>query len=130
MGTSSPIDLRDFIDAVGEIVARHRLDEGAYARWLWQDEAAERDLGVNEYGCADAANILYTISLFPDVHVHRFWIDVLSERQEAETGLFREATHDPLHTTAHCLGALELFDARTLRHWATAPTASSRAWPM
>ena len=39
-------------------VQAHRLSEGAYSRYLWQDEAGSRKMGVNEYGCADAANIL------------------------------------------------------------------------
>lgn len=41
----------------------HRVDEGKYVRWLW-DDVSQRDLGVNEYGCADAANILYTLNEF------------------------------------------------------------------
>ena len=45
-------------------VQAHRLSEGAYSRYLWQDEAGSRKMGVNEYGCADAANILYTIGRF------------------------------------------------------------------
>lgn len=34
---------------------------------------------------------------------------------QAQDGLFREESHDPLHTTAHCLAALELFDANASR---------------
>jgi hypothetical protein len=34
--------------------------------------------------------------------------------QDPETGLYREATHHPIHTTAHCVAALELFDAKPL----------------
>ena len=34
--------------------------------------------------------------------------------QNPETGLFTEATHSEFHTTAHCLAALELFDAKPL----------------
>lgn len=108
------IDARNFIDAVAEIVSRHRLDSGAYARWLWQNDVGDRDLGVNEYGCADAANILYSIGTFPAPERRQAWVDVLVPRQDPSTGLFREATHDPIHTTAHCLAALELFDARPL----------------
>ena len=59
-------DLRDFITAVGDIVASHRLAEpGAYRRWNWQDTRSTRDLSLNPYGCADAANILYTAGSFP-----------------------------------------------------------------
>ena len=38
-------------------------------------------------------------------------MDTLQRFQDPETGLFREDSHDPIHTTAHCLAALELFDA-------------------
>ncbi len=43
----------------------HALGDGAYARRLWQNAAGDRELGANEYGIADAANILYTIGEFP-----------------------------------------------------------------
>ena len=47
------------------IVERHRLPDGSYCRWLWQNAAGDRELGANEYGCADAANLLYTFCAFP-----------------------------------------------------------------
>jgi hypothetical protein len=85
---------------------------GAYARWLWGED---RELGVNEYGCADAANILYTIGDFPsDPDERKEWVCILQELQNPETGLFRERTHHFIHTTAHCSAALELFDAKPL----------------
>ena len=55
--------LREKISAV---VRAHALGDGAYARWLWQNAAGDRELGANEYGIADAANILYTIGGFPN----------------------------------------------------------------
>ncbi len=107
------IDLRDFVCAVEEIVMRHNLHRpGAYARWLWQGDAGGRELGINPYGCADAANILYTIGCFPDPAARAQWVAVLQGFQEADGGLFREGTHHPIHTTAHVVAALELFDAR------------------
>ena len=120
----------DLILKIKETVDTHRLDKpGAYARWIWQTapdgskadisgsnkikEGAERDLGINEYGCADAANILYTIGYFPsDPEERKSWIDTLQGLQDPKTGLFTEFTHHPIHTTAHCAGALELFDAK------------------
>lgn len=98
------------------VVETHRLDrEGAYARWLWQGGRRPRRLGLNEYGCADAANILYTIGDFVSEPEKRSsWIEVLQSLQNPETGLFTEETHHPIHTTAHCTAALELFDAKPL----------------
>lgn len=108
------LDIRNLLGAVHETVQKHSLGEpGKYRRWLWQDEKKERHLGINEYGCADAANILYTIGCFPEnLEEKAQWIEALQSLQNPETGLFYEKTHDPLHTTAHLSGALNLFDAR------------------
>ena len=115
------IDIRPLISEIGKCVMRHELERpGAYARWLWEggiwgDGGAPRELGKNPYGCADAANILYTVNEFDcDKETRRARIRELQVMQDAGTGLFYESSHDPLHTTAHCLGALELFDAGPL----------------
>ena len=94
------------------IVASHELGEGKYTRWLWQDAKGNRQLGNNEYGCADAANILYTIGEFPTGKKREECLNALLNLQNSETGLFTECTHHPIHTTAHCIAAIELFDAR------------------
>jgi hypothetical protein len=84
---------------------------GAYRRWNWALDGKARDLGLNPYGCADAANILYTLGQFPAAPAERAgWIETLRGLQDAESGAFREATHHPIHTTAHCIAALELFE--------------------
>ncbi len=107
------LNMQEFINRVETIAARHALDRpGAYRRWLWQDARGGRDLGVNPYGCADAANILYTIGRFPrDPRERQAWVETLQGLQDPATGLFREPTHHEIHTTAHCIAALELFDA-------------------
>lgn len=109
-------DLSHFIDRVREILVTHELGSpGAYRRWITQDANGGRDLGINEYGVADAANILYTIGWFPESPDERAgWVAQIRDLQEPASGMFREATHHPIHTTAHCLAALELFDARPL----------------
>lgn len=110
------LDIRPVIAAMKETVANHELaQKGAYCRWLWQDKKGTRELGINEYGCADAMNILYTINDFCcDEETRCARISVLQSLQDKETGMFREATHHTIHTTAHCTAALELFDARPL----------------
>jgi len=110
------IDLRPFVRDVERILERHRLDApGRYARWTLagaDETGAPRDTGANPYGCADAANLLYTIGRMPrDPAERAAWVATLRGLQDPSTGLFQEPTHHPLHTTAHCLGALELFDA-------------------
>ncbi len=105
-------DLREFIDAVEQIIKTHELETGAYQRWLVQDEENSRELGINPYGCADAANTLYTIGRFPQEPSDRAaWVKHLRELQDPKTGFFFESTHHEIHTTAHCIAALELFDA-------------------
>lgn len=109
------MNIDHLIEKIRQNVARHRIEEGVYARWLWQDAKGERVLGKNEYGCADAANILYTIGDFPQEPENRAkWVAALQSMQDPQTGLYREATHVIFHTTAHCVAALELFDARPL----------------
>ena len=111
------LDLRDFVRAVERLVASHSLGApGRYRRWLRQDPPGTRDLGVNPYGCADAANLLYSIGRFPGSAGERLaWVDALRSLQDPGDGLFHEATHHEIHTTAHCVAALELFDARPAR---------------
>lgn len=98
-----------------EVVQAHKLEPGVYCRWLWQDEKGSRRLGINEYGCADAANILYTIGAFPaDAAEREASVRALQSLQDEKTGLFTEETHHFIHTTAHCAAALELFEAKPL----------------
>jgi len=105
-----------FIENAKKIIASHNLGRvGAYRRWNWQNAQGNRELGLNEYGCADAANTLYMIGAFPSDPAERAkWVGELQALQNAETGLFTEATHHTYHTTAHCIAALELFDAKAL----------------
>ncbi len=96
---------------VEKTVKEHELAPGCYARWMIQNKEGTRDLGSSEYGCADAANILYTIGKFPrDLEEREACVKEL-QRMQKEDGRFEEPTHHTLHTTAHCVAALELFDA-------------------
>ncbi len=110
------LDIRELVNTIEEIVVNHNLGAvGAYRRWNWRDGKRGRDPDLNPYGCADAANILYTIGRFPGAPEKRGrWIETLQSLQDRESGLFHEPTHHEIHTTAHCVAALELFDARPL----------------
>ena len=112
-------DITKLIADIKGIIDRHQLGRtGTYARWLWQPvnpDARRRLLGINEYGCADAANILYTIGEFPSEPEERqAWVNALQSLQHPDTGFFMEETHHNIHTTAHCIAALELFDQKAL----------------
>lgn len=103
------------IEKIYSAVKSHKLAPGQYARWLWNNEKGNRNLGSSEYGCADAANILYTIGrLATDADEKSAAISALQAFQHKDTGLFEEPTHHPLHTTAHCTAALWLFGEKPL----------------
>ena len=103
------------IEKVYKSVLDHKLDEGKYCRWRWQNKDGTRNLGSNEYGCADAANILYTIGRFETDYAKRqAAVKEMQSFQNPETGLFSEPTHHAIHTTAHVTAALQLFDANPL----------------
>ncbi len=106
-------DLRGWIDGVAAAVERHRIGASRrYVRWTRADAEGDRSLGPNPYGCADAVNLLYTIGRFPrDAAEREEFVKELRALQEPASGLFSEATHHEIHTTAHCVAALELFDA-------------------
>ena len=107
------IDLRAFVDDAAGIVARANLGRpGAYARFAPVGGAA---LGrIDPYGCSDAANILYTIGRFPRALDERAgFVAEMQRQQEPDTGLWRETTHHPIHTTAHAW-----------RHWSCSTPAA------
>ena len=103
-------NIDSLIERIHAVVERHYLGNGAYARYLWQNENQNRKMGINEYGCADAMNILYTTGSFPKGEKRTQCLEALKGLQDPESGLFREDTHHFIHTTAHCTAAIELFD--------------------
>ena len=109
-------NLQPFINEVQKILSAHYLGEaGKYAQWVKQNEAGKRNLGATPYGCAIAANILYTIHAMPaDFAEREQFVKVLQSFQNPENGLFENPGNYASHTTAFLSGALELFDARPL----------------
>lgn len=104
-------DLRPLVSEMKKSVQKHYLGDGKYCRYLWQAEDGSRKMGNNEYGCADAANILYTIGEFErDPKRRADAVRALCDFQH-EDGIFDEKSHHHIHCTAHCIAALELFDA-------------------
>ena len=110
------INIDKIVEKASKVVENHAMDTpGAYSRWLWQNEKQNRNLGVTEYGVADAANILYIIGDFEMPQEKRDgFANVLQNFQNPESGMFVEATHHTIHTTAHCAAAIELFDKKPL----------------
>lgn len=98
------------LDKVRATIASHYDGNGGYLRWTKRG-----DLKVNEYGCADAANMKYIMGdLESDPDERRKFYSVLQAFQH-DDGLFCEPTHHPIHCTAHCTAALELYDVRPLK---------------
>ncbi len=82
-------DINSILAQIRATLDRHRLDTGKYSRWLWQDKGGRRKLGINEYGCADAANILYTLNCFPqEEETRRAFVQTLQSFQNPQTGMF------------------------------------------
>ena len=109
------INVQPLVDRVIETVSRHALGNGAYARYLWQDKEGGRNLAADPYGCADAANILYTVGALPTGEEALAMVRAMQGLQDPESGLFQSMdAHHPIHTTAHVVAALELFDAKPL----------------
>ena len=105
-------NIEGIIEGARKVIQSHCVDGGSgYSRWIWQNATNDRELVINPYGCADAANIRYMIGEFPATSAEREnWIINLQGFQNPISGLFEEATHHPYHTTAHCVAALELFE--------------------
>ncbi len=101
------------IQEIRACVDRHNLGRpGEYTRYTIGEQADGR---INAYGVADAANLLYTIHDFRQAQADReHWIRVLQSLQDPDTGMYSEPTHHTIHTTAHCMAALELFDEKPL----------------
>ena len=111
------LNIQPIIEGIREAVKLHEIEgrPGEYRRWLFQNAKGERGMGKNEYGCADAMNLLYTINdFYCDDETRKARIEALQSMQDPETGLFHEKTHHPYHTVAHCTAALQLFDAKPL----------------
>lgn len=105
-------DITPLVDKISGRVRTHKLSDGSYCRWLWNNTSGSREMGENAYGCADAANILYTIGEFPREQSERDAFVKTLQAMQDDDGLFHEKTHHFIHTTAHCTAALELFDAQ------------------
>ena len=116
------IELENLLCRIREAVRKHRVGEGRYALFATPAQGGESDGRRDKpYGCADAANIQYTLGDFPaDPAEREAAVRALQDFQDPETGLFHDVAtpgypfycHHPFHTTAHCTAALELFDAR------------------
>ena len=109
------LELDPILEDIAKTMERHKLGEGKYARWLWQNPKNTRRLSVDPYACCDAVNIQYVLRQIPkDEETRRASVTAIQELQDPESGLFMTATHHVIHTTAHCVSTLELLDAEPL----------------
>ena len=59
------LNINPILEKIKSLLERHKVAVGQYSRWIGRDDAGKPVLRVDEYGCADAANILYTLNSFP-----------------------------------------------------------------
>ena len=80
-----------------ETVKSHELSTGAYARWTIPEPG--RNMGVNEYGCADAANLLYTVGApVRDPAARAKWVAPMQNMQSGYGTVLRaDASSVPHH---------------------------------
>ena len=110
------VNLDPVVEKIIRVLQAHKLARpGEYCRFLWDSPEKNRKLGNNEYGCADAVNIRYSLGLpGAEPEEREETIRTLQAFQNPENGLFQERDHHPYHTTAHCIAALEILDAAPL----------------
>ena len=108
------MNIQALIQQIKKTVRSDELENGGYCRYLSENGHTERKTGNNEYGCADAANILYTVGAFEREPARRQELVSAIRGFQHSDGLFDEGSHHPIHCTAHCIAALELFDAGAL----------------
>lgn len=58
------MNIDPIVTKIRRCVRKHELGAGAYARYTRPNEEKGQTLAINPYGCADAANLLYTIGDF------------------------------------------------------------------
>jgi hypothetical protein len=106
------IDLSALVARIeGSVRACATGTPGGYRRWTRPGPGRSRE--PNPYGCADAANLLYTLDRFPaDAEERAAAVAALQAFQDPQSGFFTESSHHEIHVTAHCTAALELFGAR------------------
>ncbi|WP_232662978.1 hypothetical protein [Pseudonocardia sp. TRM90224] len=106
-------DLTPFVEDVVRRLDGFSL--GSPGRYRNSLDAVYDATAPDVYGCADAANIAYSLGLLPTSGAERDqWVAEIQAHQDPLTGAFRHRTHTEYHTTAQVLGALDLFDAKPL----------------
>ena len=64
------MNIDPIVTKIRRCVRKHELGAGAYARYTRPNEEKGQTLAINPYGCADAANLLYTIGDFERLGDH------------------------------------------------------------
>ena len=97
------MNLDPVVEKIVRVLQAHKLVRpGEYCRFLWDSPGKNRKLGNNEYGCADAVNIRYSLGMpGAEPGEREETIRTLQAFQDPGSGLFQERDHHPYHTTAH-----------------------------
>jgi len=116
MSQSFKHDLTGYVRFLEGRLPEYCVGDGLYQRHIMRT-GHETEGRADAYGTADAVNIMYTLGRLPeDAVAHQKLVDGIRSFQEADSGIFLDPTHSDIHTTAHCVAALELLDARPTKH--------------
>lgn len=109
---TAALDFAPFVSALLELLDEHRVEGGGFSRWSARSRPHEQPTS-NAYGVSNAVVMLHTLDRMPAADAERAeLIAQLRSFQDPATGAFADATHSPVHTTAHLVAALQLLDAR------------------
>jgi hypothetical protein len=105
------VTIDGILNEIYKKVQSHKITNGCYV-----NRTKDTNKKADAYGCADAVNLLYTLNKFPKSAEERAaHIEALQSLQDKSSGMFiTEGVHHVMHTTAHCVSALELLDASPL----------------
>ena len=69
-------NIEGIIEGARKVIQSHCVDGGSgYSRWIWQNATNDRELVINPYGCADAANIvLVSLNELISIHISGYTI--------------------------------------------------------
>lgn len=111
-------DLTEYVRFLEGRLPEYGVGDGLYQRHIMRT-GHDTEGRADAYGTADAVNIMYTLGRLPEDPAGRKALaDGIRSFQEADSGIFLDPTHSEIHTTAHCVAALELLDARPTNHLA------------
>lgn len=109
------IEIQPILDAARKSVDACKLEKPGQFKRYPNAPAGTPQAQNDIYGITGAVNMLYTLNEFNLSPADRMtWIHELQSLQDKQTGLYGDKAHHPIHTTAHTIATLELFDTQVI----------------